>query len=139
MRISSVVISRAVVTEEAGWRRGSGRYGRKMAATVAQFQMQSATCLCGGFFFSPATVVPEYLLPIPEMAGISSEGELICSKQPSIFLQTAMCQPPLKAICFWPVSSGSRSGTERLGVACCFKKGGEGRGGHRHFNLIRPG
>lgn len=77
------------------------------------------------FFRAPsslATVVPESLLCITEMAAISSEGELICSKQPSIFLQTTMCQAPLKAICCWPVSLGSCSKTERAGVACCFNK-----------------
>lgn len=29
------------------------------------------------------------------------------------FLYTTTCQPPLKAICFWPTSSGSCSRTER--------------------------
>lgn len=40
-----------------------------------------------------------------------------------------MCQTPLKAICCWPVSSGSCSRTERAGVACCFRRRRRGCGG----------
>lgn len=111
--------------ESAGWRR------RTISCLESSVNFSSAACLRRLFFFSNlfcrapwslATVVPEYLLRITEMAGISSEGELICSKQPSIFLPTTTCQAPLKAICCWPASSGSCSRTERAGVACCFRK-----------------
>lgn len=43
------------------------------------------------------------------------------------FLYTTTCQPPLKAICFWPASSGSCSRTERAvwHVVSKRRRGGE--------------
>lgn len=116
----------------AGW----GKYTIlcELTRSLALFLAMQLVCIVFFNLFcrapsSLATVVREYLLRITEMAGISSEGELICSKQPSIFLQTTMCQTPLKAICCWPVSSGSCSRTERAGVACCFRRRRRGCGG----------
>lgn len=61
-----------------------------------------------------------YLLPVTEAPSLSSVGELICSKQPSIFSTQLLVKPLLKAICFWPISPGSCGRTERVSVACFF-------------------